>query len=81
MYPLSHGFATRWQATVVMLRRRAERVQVTADDLPMSVTLVGPHASPGVVGLSQRHVAALNDYMIARNRIRAPLAEYGVEQQ
>ncbi len=67
--------ARHWRSAVVNLRLGAERVQATADDLPLDVAVAG--ASLVRVGHSdplRRHMNAFADYTTALNCIYVLLA-------
>jgi hypothetical protein len=68
----------RWRSAVVNLRLGAERVQATADDLPLDLALAAG-ASLVRVGQSdplRRHMNAFADYTTALNCIQVLLAAH-----
>lgn len=71
----TRALAQRWRSAVVNLRLGAERVQATADDLPLDLA----DASWACVGHSdplRRHMSAFADYTTALNCIQVLLATH-----
>lgn len=74
-------FTERWRSAVASLRLETERVQATADDIPLEVALVDGHRSrPGILDPLCRHIHAFNTYTTALLCVQALLAEYDVER-
>lgn len=72
------GFAERWRSAVIALRLGTERIQSTANELPMDVALANDQqARSCLFNLLRCHVDAFNDYTTALNCVQALLAEYG----
>lgn len=72
------GFAERWRSAVIALRLETERIQSTADELPMNVALANDQrARSCLLSLLRCHMDAFNDYTTALNCVQALLAEHG----
>lgn len=72
------AFAARWHAAVRNLRLGTERVQATADELPMHMELTGHVLHPDPAAALRRHQIALSDSMTALACVQALLQEHGV---
>ena len=78
MHASQVALATRWRAAVKNLRLGAERVQATADELPMDIRLTGQTLHPDSAAALRRHQAALSDYTTALACVQALLQEHDV---
>ncbi len=66
--------ARRWRSAVANLRLGAERVQSTADDLPLDLAVAGaPLVRVGHSDPLRRHMNAFADYTTALNCIQVLL--------
>lgn len=76
MSSCERSVAERWQSAVIALRLAVERVQSTADELPMYVALKNDRQiRPCPLTLLRCHIDAFNDYTTALNCVQALLAE------
>lgn len=76
------SFAERWQSAVINLRLGVERVQSTADELPMHIVLASDRrARSHPANLLCRHMEAFSDYTTALNCVQALLTEYGAGER
>ena len=70
------AFAARWNAAVRNSRLGTERVQATADDLPMHM-VTGHALPPDPAAALRRHQVALSEHMTALACVQALLQKYG----
>lgn len=79
MSAFRESFAERWRAAVTCLQLGTERIQATADALPLDVVLANDRdLRPDPMNLLGRHMEALSDYMTALACVQALLREYDV---
>lgn len=72
------GFAERWRAAVTCLKLETERMQATADELPLDVELANDRdIRPDPLNLLRRHMEAFYDYTTALACVQGLLREYG----
>lgn len=72
------AFAARWHAAVRNLRLGTERVQATADELPMHIESTGRVLRPDPAAALRRHQVAFGDYTTALACVQALLQEHGI---
>lgn len=77
---MTRSFEDRWHAAILNLRLETERIQATADEVPLAVTLRSCHAlEPDPTAALHRHFGAFDTYLAALSCVQALLKEHDLD--